>query len=262
MTPTELQEYLVKLLSSGKNNKKSLSNIWFSFISADPCRAKRRMYDCTLHRDGEYLWRVALRGDDIIKINTSGDVVTGTFHNVERGMLVSKAERIHSALFLPTKNYKGRIFAKFYNSTIFVPLADNMSFAIWRGNVICTTPELATITKKRVVREKAKPINKFISELRKSTLVYLRMCVISAEETNNYLYAHRNLKNDLIRAYENWDGSAFDVETATKFWAWGALISSPYREPEKYTESAVRSLRNLLFTKYNVYEKYQVNAWR
>ena len=274
MKPSYVQERLLKLLASGRGSKKSLNRVHSLLMADVPYRRSGYfMRNSVLHRDGEYLWRVTLHDNDIIKLDTSGEVVTGTFHSISRYPTVTTGGRIYAAIGLPVHRESNMLWGKFSNFGRYIPLADNMGFELGdNGRVICTTPELSKITKERVLRDKSKPISIYLSKLGKVTKLLVKMDAVSLTEllkecvkSGTYTVQRRQLEAEVIDNYNEYlsDGVEPSFNAAKNLMRLGVLLRfswySTY-EPEEYIEAGLRTVRELLYRKYNVYEKYEVTA--
>lgn len=274
MKPSSVQAILLTLLASGRGGKKSLSRVYSLLKTDEPYRRSGYgMRNSVLHRDGEYLWRVTLHDNDIIKLDTSGEVVTGTFHSISLYPTVTTGERIYAAIGLPVHKEDNMLWGKFSNFGRYLPLADNMGFELGdNGRVICTTPELSKITKERVLRDKSKPICDYLSKLGKVTKLLVKMDAVPLTEllkeswkTGKYTVQRRQLEAEVIDNYNEYlsDGVEPSFDAAKNLMRLGVLIRfswySTY-EPEEYIESGLRVARELLYREYNVYEKYEVTA--
>jgi hypothetical protein len=267
MKPSSAQARLLKLLASGRGSKKSLNRVYSLLMANVPYRRSGYfMRNSALHRDGEYLWRVTLHDNDIIKLDTSGEVVTGTFHSISRYPTVTTGERIYAAIGLPVRRESNMLWGKFSNFGRYIPLADNMGFELGdNGRVICTTPELSKITKERVLRDKSKPISIYLSKLGKVTKLLVKMDAVSPTELLKDTVPRHQLEAEVIDNYNEYlsDGVEPSFNAAKNLMRLGVLLRSSWYstyDPEECIEAGLRTARELLYRKYNVYEKYEVNA--
>lgn len=274
MKPSYVQERLLKLLASGRGDKKSLNFVPSLLKNNGPHGISRYfMRNSVLHRDGEYLWRVTLHGNDIIKLDTSGEVVTGTLHSISLYPTDTTGARIYAAIGVPVRRESNMLWGKFSNFGRYIPLADNMGFELGdNGRVICTTPELSKITKERVLRDKSKPICDYLSKLGKVTKLLVKMDAVSLAELikerknpSTHTARRSQLEAEVIDHYNKYlsDGVEPSFDAAKNLMRLGVAIKfswySTYK-PEEYIEAGLRTARELLYRKHNVYEKYEVTA--